>query len=59
MQPDNKVNFELVKSLTREIFFFNNHAEKETGRLFLGLFLKKKALYEVKAKCLQLSFNIL
>ena len=58
MQPDNEINYQLMKSLTREIFFFNNHAENETGRLFAGLLLKK-ALYEVKARCLQLSFNIL
>ena len=39
-----------------EIFFFRNHAENVAGRLVLGLF--KKALYEVKASGLQLSFNI-
>ena len=58
MQPDNEINFQLIKSLTREIFFLKNHAEKDTGRLVPGLFLKK-ALYEVKAKYLQLSFHIL
>ena len=58
MQPDNEINFQLMKSLTREIFFFINHAKNETGRLFAGLLLKK-ALYEAKARCLQLNFNIL
>ena len=38
--------------------FFNNHAENELGRLVLELFLFfKKALFEVKASDLQLSFN--
>ena len=33
-----------------KISFFKNHAENESGRLVLGLFLFfKKALYEVKA----------
>ena len=58
MQPDNEINFQSKKSLTREIFFLNNHAEKETGRLFPGLSLKK-ALHEVKAKYQQFSFHIL
>ena len=58
MKCNQTMNFQLIKSLKREIFFFNNHAEKETGRLFPGLFLKK-ALYEVKTTCLQLSFSIL
>ena len=58
MQPDNEINFQLIKILRKETFFFNNHAEKETGRLFPGLFLKK-ALDEVKTTCLQLSFSIL
>ena len=47
--------------MTREIFFLKNRAENEVRRLdhFVGFFLKKKALYEVKASGLQLSFNIL
>ena len=45
--------------MIEEISFFKNHAENETGRLVLDLFLfLKKALYEVKASGLQLSFNI-
>ena len=44
--------------MTREIFFFKNNAENEAGRLVPDLFLFfKKALYEVKASGLQLSFN--
>ena len=41
------------------MLFFKNHAENEAGKLVADLFLLfKKALYEVKAKGLQLSFNI-
>ena len=44
--------------MTREIFFFKNNADNEAGRLVPDLFLFfKKALYEVKASGLQLSFN--
>ena len=44
--------------MTTEILFFKNYAENEAGRLVLYLFLFfKKALYEVKANGLQLSFN--
>ena len=40
------------------MFFFENHAENEPGRLVPDLFLFfKKALYEVNASSLQLSFN--
>ena len=40
-------------------FFFKNYAENEAGQLVPDLFLFfKKALYEVKANGLQLSFNI-
>ena len=40
------------------MFYFKNHAENEAGRLVPDLFLfSKKALYEVKASDLQLSFN--
>ena len=46
------------KNVTRQIFFFKNHAENEAGRLVPGLFLFfKKALFEVNAIGLQLSFN--
>ena len=39
--------------------FFRNHAQDEAERLVLDLFLFfKKALKEVKASGLQLSFNI-
>ena len=43
--------------LTREIFFFKNHAENET-RPSRSLWVFKKTLYEVNASGLQLSFNI-
>ena len=47
-------------NITREIFFVKNHAENEAGRLVPDLFLFfEKNLYEVKARGLQLSFNIL
>ena len=40
-------------------FCFENHAENEAGRLVPELFLfYRKALCEVKASGLQLSFNI-
>ena len=46
--------------MTRQIFFFKNHAENEAGRLVPDLFLIfKKALYEIKASGLQLWFNII
>ena len=45
--------------MTRETFFFKNHAEDETGRLAPDPFLFfKQASYEVKAGGLQLTFNI-
>ena len=45
--------------ITREILFFRNHAKNEAGKLVLDLFLFfKKALDEVRASGLQLSFNI-
>ena len=41
------------------MFFFKNHAANEAGRLVPDLFLFfEKAIYEVKASDLQLSFNI-
>ena len=40
-------------------FFFKNHAQSKAERLVPDLFLfLKKALQEVKASSLQLSFNI-
>ena len=43
----------------RSNIFFKNYAENELGRLVPDLFLFfKKALYEVKANALRLSFNI-
>ena len=43
----------------KKIFFFKNHSENEAKRLVPKLFLFfKKALYEVKASGLRLSFNI-
>ena len=42
-----------------EIFFLNNHAENDAGRLVPDLFfIFEKALDEAKASDLQLSFNI-
>ena len=44
--------------MTGEIFSFKNHAENDVGRLVPELFLFfKKALHEVKASDLQLSFK--
>ena len=41
------------------MFFFKNHTQNEAGRIVPDLFLFfKKALYEVKAQSLQLSFNV-
>ena len=45
--------------MTREIFFFKNHAENEAERLVPDHFLFfKKTLYKVKASRLQLGFAI-
>ena len=45
--------------MIKEIFFFNHHAKIKAGKLVPSLFLfLKKALDEVKASGLQLSFNI-
>ena len=50
---------QIMEYNTRQIIFFKCHAENEAGRLVSDLFLFfEKALYEVKASCLQLSFNI-
>ena len=46
-------------NIIRETFFFKNHAENKSGRLVPDLFLFfQKALFEVKASGLQLSFKI-
>ena len=43
----------------KQNIFFKNYSENEAGRLVPDLFLFfKKALHEVKAGGLQLSFNI-
>ena len=45
--------------LTIEIFFFKSHAQNEAGRVVPDLFsFFEKALYEVKANGLELSFSI-
>ena len=45
-------------TLTIKITFFKNQAENEVGRLIPDFFLFfKKALYDVKASCLEFSFN--
>ena len=45
--------------LEHKIFFVKRHTENETRRLVPDLFLfLEKALYEVKASGLQLSFKI-
>ena len=45
--------------MAREIFFFNSHAENDTGRLVPDFFLFfKKALCKVKASGQQLGFTI-
>ena len=38
-------------------FFSNNHSENEAGRLAPDFLFFKKALYEIKARGLQLSFK--
>ena len=44
--------------MERETLFFKNHTENNAGRLVPDhFFFKKKALYEVKANGLQLTFN--
>ena len=51
---------QLIEYNKRErLFFFKDHAKNEAGRLVPDLFLFfKKALHEIKASGLQLSFNI-
>ena len=46
-------------NITREIFFLENHAENEAGRLVTDLFsFSRKASYETEGSGLQLSFDI-
>ena len=40
-----------------KIFFSSNHAENEARRLASDFLFFKKALYEIKARDLQLSFK--
>ena len=48
---------QLIEDNNRNVFFFKDYAENEVGILVL-LLLFKKALYEIKASTLWLSFNI-
>ena len=50
---------QLIEYNKRNIVFFKNRAENEERRLVPGLFLFfKKALYELKASGLQLSYSV-
>ena len=54
MQPDNE-----IWHITREILFLKNHAGKKAGILVSDLYMFfRKALYEVKAGSMDVSFNI-
>ena len=54
-----KSNLVSYQNKAKEIFFFKNHTENETGRLVSELFLfSKNASYEVKSSGLQLNPNI-
>ena len=53
------MKFGQIIEYNKKIFFFKSYAENEVERLVLELFLFfKKVLNEVKAKGLQLSFNV-
>ena len=53
------MNFGQVIEYNREIFFFKNYAENESGELVSELFLFfEKPIYEVKASYLNVNFNI-
>ena len=39
------IEFDQLKNITREIFFFKNHAENEARRLVLDPFLSLKKIY--------------
>ena len=50
---------QLIDYKKKKYFFFKNHAENELWRLAPDVFLFfKQALYELKVRGLQLSFNI-
>ena len=54
------MKFGQVIEYNKTVFFFKKHAENEAERLVPDLLLFfRKALYEVEASVLQLSFNIL
>ena len=56
---DQTMKFGQVIGYTNRNIFLENHAENETGRLVRDPFcIFNKALLEVKASSLQLSFNI-
>ena len=53
-----KGNFGQGKQYSKRNIFFKNYGENEAGRLIADLFLFfKKAIFEVNASGLQLSFN--
>ena len=53
------MNFGQVIEHNKKIFFFKNHEENQAGKLVADIFLLfKRALCEVKASGLLLSFNI-
>ena len=50
---------QLIRYITKEIFFFKTQTENQTGWLVPNVFLFfKQALYEVKANYLQFDSNI-
>ena len=54
------MNFGQLTKFNMRKIFFKTHAENEAGRLVPGLFffLKKKALFKVRASSQLFSFNI-
>ena len=53
------MKFGQLMNITREIFYFKNNAENESGGLVPDIFLFfNKTLYMVKANGLQLGFTI-
>ena len=53
------MKFGQLTKYSKKNVFLQNHAEIEAGRLVpLAFLFFKKAFHEVKASCLQLSFNI-
>ena len=53
------IKFGHIIEYKKKNIFFVNHAENETWNLAPDHFFLKKSLYQVKAKSLQLSFNII